>query len=65
MKLSELEVEDLKVKEPATSIYDDAFISDVVFGNMGDNNENNDWCIVFGNSNQINERAKTIIEKYK
>ena len=65
MKLSELEVENLKIKEPAESIYDDAFITDVVYGNLSDDGNYNEWCIVFGNSNQINERAKTVIEKYK
>ena len=65
MRLSDLIVEDLKVREPADSIYDDEFITDVVFGNLSDDKVNNDWCIVFGNSTQINERAKTVIEKYK
>ena len=64
MKLSELEVENLKIREPAESIYDDVFISEVVYGNLSDDNNYNEWCIVFGNSNLINERAKTIIEKY-
>lgn len=65
MKLSELIVEDFKVREPAISIYDDDFITDVVYGDIKDDHRNNEWCIVFGNSNQINERANTIIEKYK
>lgn len=65
MRLSDLIVEDLKVREAADSIYDDEFITEVVFGNLCDDKVNNDWCIVFGNSTQINERAKTVIEKYK
>ena len=31
MKLSELEVENLKIREPAESIYDDAFIKNEIF----------------------------------
>lgn len=65
MKLSELNIEELKIKEPAFSIYDDNFITKVVFGNISDDNKNNIWCIVFGNSNQIKERAKTVIDNYK
>ena len=65
MKLSDLIIEDFKVREPAISMYDDAFITDVVFGDIADNNKNNKWCIVFGNSNQIVERARTVIQKYK
>ena len=65
MKLSELIVEDLKIREPATSIYDDLFITNVVYGGISDDLRNNKWCIVFGNSNQIEERANTVIEKYK
>ena len=65
MKLSELVIEDFKVGEKAVSIYDDSFIGDVVFDGVLDNLNNNKWCIVFGNSNQINERARTVIEKYR
>ena len=65
MRLSDLEVENFKVKEPANSIYDDEFITDIVYGDIRDDEKNNEWCIVFGNSTQVNERAKTVIEKYK
>ena len=42
MRLSELIVEDFKVREPAISIYDD-FITDVVYGKITDDNKNNEW----------------------
>ena len=64
MKLSNLIVDDLKPREPATTTYDDEFITKVVFDGIKDDLKNNEWCIVFGNSLQINERVKTIIEKY-
>lgn len=65
MKLSDLVVEDLKVREPAVSMYDDEFITEIVFSGIADNKKNNKWCIVFGNSNQIEERARTVTQKYK
>lgn len=64
MKLSEMKIEDLKIKEPANSIYSDEEITHVVYDGIIDNGNNNDWCIVFGNSNQIKERTETVIEKY-
>ena len=65
MKLSDLELDNLKVKEPALSIYDDNIITSVVYDGIKDDMKNNKWCIVFGNSSQINERAKATFEKYK
>ena len=64
MRLSDLVVEEYKIREPAVTIYDDAFITDVVFNNVCDDNANNKWCIVFGNSIQLHERANTTIKKY-
>ena len=64
MKLSELEVETFKVGEPANTIYDDSLITDVVFSGISDDLKNNKWCVVFGNSVQVDERVKTVIEKY-
>lgn len=64
MRLSDLVVEEYKIREPAVTIYDDAFITDVVFNNVYDDNANNKWCIVFGNSIQLHERANTTIKKY-
>lgn len=64
MKLSELNLDNLKVGEPAISIYNDEFITRIVYDGMRDNGIYNDWCVVFGNSNQIKERANTVIEKY-
>ena len=65
MKLSDLDIEEFKVGEPANSIYDDAFITEVVFGGISDDLRNNRWCIVFGNSIQVDERVGTVIQKYK
>ena len=65
MKLSQLTVEAFKVGEPANTIYDDSLITDVVFSGISDNLKNNKWCIVFGNSVQVDERVKTVIQKYK
>ena len=65
MKLSDLELDNLKVKEPAISIHDDNIITSVVYDGIKDDMKNNKWCIVFGNSSQINERAKATFEKYK
>ena len=65
MKLSQLTVETFKVGEPANTIYDDSLITDVVFSGISDNLKNNKWCIVFGNSVQIDERVNTIIQKYR
>ena len=65
MKLSDLELDNLKVKEPALSIYDDNIITSVVYDGIKDDMKNNKWCIVFGNSSQINERAQATFEKYK
>ena len=65
MKLSDLVIEKYKGLEPAITIYDDSLIDSVVFDGVSDDLNYNEWCIVFGNSNQINERAKTVIEKYK
>lgn len=64
MKLSEFEVEKFKIKEPALSIYSDEEISCVVYDGVFDDKKNNDWVIVFGNSNQIQERIKTVYESY-
>ncbi len=65
MKLSELSTEQFKVGEPAVSIYDDEFITEIVFGGIADDLKINDWCIVFGNSIQVDERVKTVIQKYR
>ena len=65
MKLSDLTVEAFSVGEPANTIYDDSLITDVVFSGSSDNLNNNKWCIVFGNSVQVDERVKTVIQKYK
>ena len=65
MKLSHLTVEAFSVGEPANTIYDDSLITDVVFSGSSDNLNNNKWCIVFGNSVQVDERVKTVIQKYK
>lgn len=65
MKLSQLTVEAFSVGEPANTIYDDSLITDVVFSGSSDNLNNNKWCIVFGNSVQVDERVKTVIQKYK
>ena len=65
MKLSQLTVESFKVGETANTIYDDSIITDVVFSGVSDNLKNNKWCIVFGNSVQIDERVKTVIQKYR
>ena len=65
MKLSHLTVEAFSVGEPANTIYDDTLITDVVFSGSSDNLNNNKWCIVFGNSVQVDERVKTVIQKYK
>ena len=65
MKLSELTVENFKVGEPANSIYDDSLITDVIFSDIEDDLRINKWCIVFGNSLQVDERVRTVIEKYK
>lgn len=64
MKLSELELDNLKVGEPASSMYDDKIITEVVYSDIRDDGNCNKWCIVFGNSNQIKERAQTVIEHY-
>ena len=63
MKLSHLTVEAFSVGEPANTIYDDSLITDVVFSGSSDNLNNNKWCIVFGNSVQVDERVKTVIQK--
>ena len=65
MKLSHLTVEAFSVGEPANTIYDDSLITDVVFSGSSDDLNNNKWCIVFGNSVQVDERVKTVIQKYK
>ena len=65
MKLSHLTVEAFSVGKPASTIYDDSLITDVVFSGSSDNLNNNKWCIVFGNSVQVDERVKTVIQKYK
>ena len=65
MKLSDLTVEVFSVGEPANTIYDDSLITDVVFSGSSDDLNNNKWCIVFGNSVQVDERVKTVIQKYK
>ena len=65
MKLSQLTVESFKVGEAANTIYDDSLITDVVFSGVSDNLKNNKWCIAFGNSVQVNERVKTVIQKYR
>ena len=65
MKLSELEVETFKVGESANTIYDDSLITDVVFSGISDDLKNNKWCIVFGNSVQVDERVNTVIQKYR
>ncbi len=65
MKLSELTVEPFKVREPANSIYDDSFITDVVYSGIEDDLKNNKWCIVFGSGFQIKERVKAVIDNYK
>lgn len=65
MRLSELDLDALKVKENATSIYSDEEITSIIFDNVYDDGLYNEWCIVFGNSNQIEERIKTTIEAYK
>ena len=64
MKLSELTIETFKVGEPANTIYDDKLITDVVFSGVSDDLKNNKWCIVFGNSVQVEERVETVIQKY-
>ena len=65
MRLSDLMVEPFKVGEPANSIYDDKVITDVVFEGITDDLRKNKWCIVFGNSLQVDERVNTVIEKYR
>ena len=65
MKLSELVLEPYKVGEPANTIYDDEFITNVVYSGVSDDLKINKWCIVFGNSLQVDERVGTVIEKYK
>lgn len=65
MKISQLTVESFKVGEKANTIYDDSLITDVVFSGVRDNLKNNKWCIVFGNSAQVDERVKTVINKYR
>ena len=65
MKISQLTVESFKVGEAANTIYDDSLITDVVFSGVSDNLKNNKWCIVFGNSVQVDERVKTVIQKYR
>ena len=65
MKLSHLTVEAFSVGEPANTIYDDSLITDVVFSGSSDNLNNNKWCIVFGNSVQVDERVNTVIQKYR
>ena len=65
MKLSELTVESFKIGEPANTIYDDTLITDVVFSGVSDNLNNNKWCIVFGNSVQVDERVATVIKRYR
>ena len=65
MKLSDLSIEKFKVGEPVNSMYDDSLITSVVFSGINEDLKNNEWCIVFGNSFQVDERVKTVIEKYK
>ena len=65
MKLSELIIESYKVGEPANTIYDDSLITEAVFSGISDDLRNNKWCIVFGNSIQVDERVATVIQKYK
>lgn len=65
MKLSQLTVESFKVGEAANTIYNDSLITDVVFSGVSDNLKNNKWCIVFGNSVQVDERVKTVIQKHR
>ena len=65
MKISQLTVESFKVGEKTNTIYDDSLITDVVFSGVRDNLKNNKWCIVFGNSTQVDERVKTVINKYR
>ena len=65
MKLSELTVESFKVGEPANTIYDDTLITNVVFSGVSDDLSNNKWCIVFGNSVQVDERVATVIQRYR
>ena len=65
MKLSQLNVETFIVGESANTIYDDLLITNVVFNGISDNLKNNKWCIVFGNSVQVDERVKTVIQKYR
>ena len=55
MELSTLAVEDFKIGQPSTSIYDDAFITKVVFDGTEDDLKINKWCIVFGNSLQVDK----------
>ena len=64
MKLSDFAVESFVVGGPANSIYDDSTITNVVFSDVSDDLKNNKWCIVFGNSLQVDERVRTVIEKY-
>lgn len=65
MKLSELSVENFKVGESVNTIYDDSLVTNVVYSGINDDFKNNKWCIVFGNSLQVDERVKTVINKYK
>ena len=65
MKLSDLSIENFKVGEAVNSIYDDSLITNVVFSGINDDFKNNKWCIVFGNSLQVDERVKTVIDKYQ
>ncbi len=65
MLLGSLKLDDLKLREPANSMYDDSLITEAVFGGISDDGRNNKWCIVFGNSLQIKERAATVVYEYQ
>lgn len=64
MKLSELEINNLKVGTEVFSIYDDKTITDIVYDDIKDDRKCHKWCLVFGSSTQMNERTQTVIEQY-
>lgn len=64
MKLSELEIDNLKVGTEAFSIYDDKIITGIVYDDIKADQKCHKWCLVFGSSTQMNERAQTVIEQY-
>lgn len=47
MKLSELEIDNLKVGTEAFSIYDDKIITDIVYDDIKDDQKCHKLCLVF------------------